>query len=53
MRDRPIDKIYTEKSERESLYRKLNECIEQVNMLTRTVHLQNETIRNLQQFNKE
>jgi hypothetical protein len=46
---RPIDKIYTDKPEWKSLYDRLNEAIEQVNLLTRTVHTQNETIRNLQQ----
>jgi hypothetical protein len=48
MRIRPIDKIYTDKPEWKQLYDRLNEAIEQVNMLTRTVQVQNETIRNLQ-----
>lgn len=45
---RPIDKIFTEKPEFQQVYAKLNEAIEQVNMLMRTVQIQNETIRNLQ-----
>jgi hypothetical protein len=45
---RPIDKIYTDKPEYEKAYSKVNELIDQVNMLSRLVQMQDETIRNLQ-----
>ena len=46
---RPIDKIYTDKPEYEKVYSKVNELVEQVNLLTRMKQIQDETIRNLQQ----
>jgi hypothetical protein len=45
---RPIDKIFTDKPEYEKVYSKVNELIDQVNMLMRTVQIHNETIRDLQ-----